>query len=81
MAVAVTLVLGGCDTTGSGGPDAPGLTAFAGFWEGATAPATAAALGGLIGPRLSGLPWMITTAGWLIRRRSMRLSVARRARR
>lgn len=52
VAMAVTLALGGCDTTGSGGPDAPGLTAFAGFWEEATGPATAAALGGLIGPKL-----------------------------
>ncbi|EAQ35661.1 LipA a lipoprotein [Nitrobacter sp. Nb-311A] len=55
LVIAVALALGGCDVTGSGGLDAPGMTAFAGFREGAGAPmaaATAAALGGLIGPKL-----------------------------
>lgn len=55
LVVAVALVFGGCDMTSSGGPDVPGLTAFAGSREGAGAPAaaaTATALGGLIGPKL-----------------------------
>lgn len=62
LVLAAALVLCGCDVTSSGGPDGPGLLtrAFAGSGtatgdtahERAAAVVTAAALGGLIGPKL-----------------------------
>jgi surface antigen len=51
LVIAVALALGACDMTSSGGLDAPGMMAFAGLREAAGA-STAAALGGLIGPKL-----------------------------
>jgi surface antigen len=62
IVAAVALALGGCDVTSSGGPDSPG--SFAGAFavqtggtgdparDPAVVAATAAALGGLIGPKL-----------------------------
>lgn len=57
LVVAVALALGGCDVTSSGGPDGRGLLTGASYGptEGVGDPArerAAAALGGLIGPKL-----------------------------